>query len=678
MKTNTLLALSLLALLCGLGACGNNTPSIPTNTAVVQPVEVVPTETIEKPTPTPSPSPEPEASPALFEEAPCPMELPAGAIEGEHITCGYVQVPEMRTDSEGKAIRLAVAVIHSDGNSPAPDPLVMLAGGPGQSALTDFPPLLAQPGLEGFRTGRDVILVEQRGTRYSPPFLKCDEVHAFQLATLDQALSPEEQRGQHLEAVTDCHDGFVAEGINLSAYNSLESAADVVDVIDALGYDVFNLYGGSYGSLLAQHIMRDYPDRVRSVILDAVSPLRHEPNLLYKAHSMDRALRLLFSQCAADPDCNDVYPDLETVFFDTVDHLNAEPATVDIQDPTSGKTYPMLLTGDELIVSTRDLLYTTAILPDLPQAVYAAAEGDYTLFGLLRSALLFQGNLADGLYKSVVCSELADFDESDMADPEGLYPQVASVIQSLIAEVMLDPCGVWDVEPLDAYAKESVASDIPTLVLSGEFDPTVPPNLGHVAAEGLANSYVYSYPGVGHSTIAGGECPVSMMLSFLDDPSHAPDESCLAEAAGLAFRIPVTSVQLEPFVDSDRGFSGLVPAGWQELAPANLARGSSAVDVAYFVLAAEPIPAAEMITILASQLGFAPEIEPVSNEEVGSFAWQLYAFDLRGYPADLALAEAGGKSYFVFMISPPDEHDTLYSEIFVPAVEAMAPLSPDT
>ena len=102
-------------------------------------------------------------------------------------------------------------------------------------------------------------------------------------------------------------------GIDLAAYNSVENAADIVAVADALGYEDIDLYGGSYGSLLAQHVMRDYPDRVRSVVLDAVSPLRHAPNMLNKAHSADRSLRLLFEQCQADSACNEAVPDLEQV-----------------------------------------------------------------------------------------------------------------------------------------------------------------------------------------------------------------------------------------------------------------------------------------------------------------------------------------------------------------------------
>ena len=607
------------------------------------------------------------------------MDLPPGAVEGEHITCGYVTVPEERaTPGEGepgsRTIRLAAAVIHSASDDPVPDPLVMLAGGPGQSALTSFVQLLAAPGMEGFRAEREIVLVEQRGTRYSTPFLRCDEMSELKLELLDENLADEEEEALKLDAWTACRERFVESGVVLAAYNSVENAADIVAVADALGYDQVNLYGGSYGSLLAQHIMRDYPERVRCAILDAVSPLRHEPNMLYKAHATDRALRLLFTRCQEDTACNETYPDLEQVYFDLVDRLNVEPATLQLQNPNTGEAFDLLLTGDRFLAQTRDLLYVTAILPDLPGAIYDMAAGDFTLLELIQSQFMFQLNLADGLYNSVICTELADFTRADMADSEGLYPELAEVVEDLIDEVMLQPCQVWGVEHLGDQVTEPVAGDMPALFLSGEFDPTVPPQLSEVAAEKLINAYLYTFPGVGHSLFGSSPCAQAMMLAFLDDPTQAPDAVCLEEMPGLVFRLPMAEVVLEPFTDEGRGFRGLVPAGWQARAPANLVRASSATDPAYFVLEAQPGTAAELFGGLAGQLGLDPGLEPTSSAEIGSLTWDLYAFEVQGLPVDLALAEDGEKAYFVLLISPPDEHEVLYEQLFLPAVEAMAPL----
>ncbi len=680
MHSKVLTLLTLVAVLLGVVGCGGGTTPTPAPT----PAEVEP-----EPTATVQPTPSPEATVELptddqpvaaWEEASCPMDLPPGAVEGEHITCGYVTLPEVRASfaqgrPEGHTIRLAAAVIHSASGDPAPDPLVMLAGGPGDSALTSFVQLLASPGMEGFWAERDIVLVEQRGTRYSTPFLQCDELSELKLDLLDESLGEEEEEARNLIAWAACRERLAESGVDLAAYNSVENAADIVTVIDGLGYDQVNLYGGSYGSLLAQHVMRDYPERVRSAILDAVSPLRHEPNLLYKAHATDRALRLLFARCQDDAACNETYPDLEQVYFDLVDRLNVEPATVQLQNPDTGEVYDLLLTGERLIAQTRDLLYVSAILPILPGAIYDMAEGDFSLLALIQSQFMFKLNLADGMYNSVVCSELANFTVEDMADSEGLYQEVAEVVEDLIDEVMLQPCQVWGVEHLGEWVTEPVAGDVPTLLLSGEFDPTVPPQMAEVAAEQLTHAYVYTFPGVGHGVLGSSACANAMMLTFLDDPAQAPDASCLEEMPGLVFRLPATEIVLQSFTDEERGFRGLVPAGWQEVAPANLARGSSTTDPAYFVLEAQPGTAAELFSGLAGQLGLEPELEPTTRAEIGSLTWDLYTFEIQEFPADLALAEDGEKAYFVFLISPPDEHEALYEQLFLPAVEAMAALS---
>jgi len=671
MKTKCLFLVILLAVSYCAIACSAAPTQAPAATPLSPTFTPVPTSTQAPPTPTVEPTP---AFAPTFEKAPCPMALPRGAVEGQDIFCGYVTVPERHAAPQNKMIRLAVAVIPAAIDTPAPDPLLMLSGGPGESALNAFPPLLALPGFDGLWAERDVVLIEQRGTKYATPFLQCSNMLDLKLDVMDKNLAETEEDALRLDAWAACRDQFAAAEVDLAAYNSLENAADVIAVADALGYDQVNLFGGSYGSLLAQHIMRDYPERVRSAILSDVSPLQHAPNMLSKVQSMDRALRLLFARCAADDSCNQAYPDLETVYWDLAEQLDQTPATLQIADPQTGETHEMLLTGDRLVALTRNLLYITAILPDLPGAIYDMAEGDFTLLELIESRLLFNLDLADGMYTSVVCAELADFEIADMDHSEELYPRVIRVVNDLIDEVMLQPCPVWGVEHLGDDLTQSLAADIPTLMLSGEFDPTVPPHLAQVAAKGLTHAYLYTFPGISHGVFASSECARAMMIAFVDDPSQAPYATCLAAMQGLTFRIPVAGLELEPFVDEERGFSGLIPVGWQALAPANMARGNSATDPAYFVLAAEPGTAAEMYARLVGQLGLPPEAKPVAEAEMGSFTWSFYTYELQGYPLDLALTEDGSQAYFVLLVSPVDEHQTLYEQLFLPAVEAMAPL----
>ena len=667
MGSRILRLLTLAALFWAVTACRQRATPMAVATPTERPPQ--PTATAE---PTPTPEPTRELTTA-FEEASCPMDLPPGAVEGEHVTCGYVTVSEERARPSEATIRLAVAVVHSASDDPADDPLFMLAGGPGESALTSFVQLLAVPGMDAFWAERDVVLVEQRGTRYSIPFLRCEEMSELRLELLGENLGDEVEEERKLDAWTVCRDRLVASGVNLSAYNSVENAADIVAVADALGSSSFNLYGGSYGSLLAQHIMRDHPNRVRSAILDAVSPLRHEPNMLYKAHSTDRSLRLLFGQCRSDAACGEAFPDLEKVFFDLVDGLNETPAALQIHKPGTGEVFDMVLTGDRLVALTRDLLGVTTILPDLPGAIYDMAEGDFGLLELLQSQFLFSLNLADGMYNSVICTELADFAAADMADAEGLYPQVAAAVEDLVDEVILQPCQVWGVEHLGAQVTESVAGDTPTLLLSGEFDPTVPPQMAEVAAERLTNAYLYTFPGVGHSTLARSECASGVMQAFLDDRTRAPDAVCVEEMPALVFRVPLAGavMELEPYANDELGISGVAPRRWTEMHRGVLARGSSAVDQTVLIYDVAPTSADNLLGLIVQQFGL--DETPESYEELGAngLTWLLYETEAQGYLIDFALSEHNDLALVILLISEADEHDGLYDGLFLPAVEAL-------
>jgi pimeloyl-ACP methyl ester carboxylesterase len=153
-------------------------------------------------------------------------------------------------------------ILHSPNAEHSPDPLVMAQGGPGGSTIDFFGAVMTGGLGTQFLAQRDIILIEQRGTFYAKPNLVCDEFLTSNLAVLDQTLSVPETDNLNLAAAGACYDRLTAEGINLSAFNSVENAADVPMVISALGYSEYNYYGVSYGTMLAQHLMTPTPPRI--------------------------------------------------------------------------------------------------------------------------------------------------------------------------------------------------------------------------------------------------------------------------------------------------------------------------------------------------------------------------------------------------------------------------------
>jgi hypothetical protein len=333
-----------------------------------------------------------------------------------------------------------------------------------------------------------------------------------------------------------------------------------------------------------------------------------------------------------------------------------------------------VLTGDRLIAQTRDLLYVTPLLPDLPGAIYDMAQGDFGLLELIQSQILFNLNLADGMYNSVICTELADFTIGAMVESEDLYPQVAFVVEDLIDEVMLQPCQVWGVEHMGGVLLRSVSGDIPTLLLSGEFDPTVPPAMAEVAAEKLTRAYAYAIPALGHTSLGRSDCATELMMAFLDDPSQPPDAECVQELPSLAFRVPEAGgeIALEPYSNGELSITGVAPAGWTEVRRGTIARGSSAVDQTVLVYDVAPISADDFLGLIVQQFRLSEEPESSETIEANGLRWALYETEAQGYPIDFALAEQGDLALVILLVSEPDEHAALVEGVFFPAVEALA------
>lgn len=640
-----------------LAGCVQATPS-PTSTA-----------TAPSPTAVPEPTPEPTAT---FEKADCPFDVP----EGAPVDCGFVVVPEDHNDPAGPTIRLAVAVLNDQSGEHQPDPVILLAGGPGEKTVANAPALA--PVLAPLHPNRDLIFLDQRGVGLSEPALECPEyVHAL-YDILDEA-DPEVRLRMTFDAAMLCRDRLVSEGYSLSAYNTTQSAADVNAIRIALGYEQVNLYGGSYGSLLAQAVMRDYPEGIRSVAINSVWPL--EKSLFVEASTTTaNAVVDLLDACAASEACDRAYPDLQDVLFQVIDRLNAEPIPITVTNPLDGQSYASLLNGDAVFGNLVTFLYLTDIIPVLPQAIFDVYNGDYELMTQLSSTRLVLFDLTSrGMMFSVLCVEdLVGRTAEDLLEVRQTLPRQLQGGADPADEVeygIFGICENWPVAQAGQSIKEPLVSDIPTLVLEGEFDPVTPPEYGQLVSSYLSNSVFFELPGVGHDVLSR-ECARSIAGAFVDDPTQAPEAACFAQMPGIAFDLPgeAPELVLEPFSDEERGFSGLVPAGWKELAPANLARSNSALDPAYFVLEAQPGPADALFANLAGQLALDPDLEPVATAEVGNFTWEFYTFERRGYPADLALAEDAEKAYFVFLLSPEDEHDALYQQLFLPAVEALAPL----
>ena len=447
--------------------------------------------------------------------------------------CGFLVVPENRNVPDSKQIEIAFAIIRSKHPSPAQDPVVYLAGGPGSSSLWRTADYFKR-WFGDMVNNRDIIIVDQRGTGESQPRLQCIEFSGPR-PSFATAI---ESREFIMQLLHKCHDRLEDDGIQLASYNSAENAADLNDLRIALGYEEWNLYGVSYGARLALTIMRDYPDGLRSVILDSALP--PQSNLYTELiPNNTAAFDLVFQACAKDTLCNVWYPNLDEVFANLYAQFNEDPVEIPVR---SGM---LIIDGYRLYNWLYNWLYYTNDIVHIPRTLYALQNPDnQTTF---QEALLLgleteqqQSRVDIAMHYSVQCHEEVSFAKpSEFVEVLEQFPYLETyIINKLsVGDSLFDLCAGWHLPLPNSIENEPVFSDIPTLVVSGEFDPITPPTWGALVAQTLSNSYFYEIPSVGHGTIRTDPCAMNMAIQFVNSPNAQPDSSCLEVITTLEFVI---------------------------------------------------------------------------------------------------------------------------------------------
>lgn len=436
--------------------------------------------------------------------------------------CGYVTVPETHANPNGPTIRIPVAVRLASSSTAAPDPLFLAQGGPGGDAFMFFSLLAPNTPIA---SNRDLVIFNQRGTLYAEPDLICEEVWdsripIFRTDDEDEA----EQLGE--DAFNQCFERLVnEEGIDLSAYDSLENAADINMIRQALGYDSYNFYGVSYGTLLGLHLINTQPDGLRSVVLDSVVPT--QLNFVEQVPlTENRAYDEYLAFCSENPTCQSLYPNLEQRVTALYEELNEDPKTVRLTDGETGDSVRTEINGDTLRSIIFQLFYLRDFYAVFPRLVEDLEEGNFLFIEAIYPLFAFDRTLSEGMYYSVVCAEDNDFSPEEI-DLSGVRPFIAENIREELQDIK-EGCNIWNVEPLPDSIDDPVQSDIPVLLLSGRFDPITPPSYAALAAETLPNSYNYVDPIGSHGVAFGGStCLTRIVADFLNNPTSEPSAACL-------------------------------------------------------------------------------------------------------------------------------------------------------
>ncbi len=421
-------------------------------------------------------------------------------------------------------IDLSVAVVPALSLEPVNNPLVPIAGGPGQSSIAFYASWYSA--FERVRQHRDILLLDQRGTGDSAAMV-CD----IEEDVVDGVFSEQRTR----ELTEECLDLLPHDP---RFFTTSVAVRDLEALRIALGYDALNVYGISYGTRVAQHFARRYPDATRSVIIDGVVPPQMPlgPDI---ATESQNAIDNVFARCLENAACSARFPDIKVDFAMLRDALDEAPVTVEFQHPINGRREVMEFSADHLAAAVRLLLYNPRTVALLPLVISDAADGNFSplaaQFNMVVASLTDSLNI--GMHNAVMCTEDVPFIAWDLLDEEAIN---ASYMGPLQLEAMKTMCSIWPQGVLDADLRSPLATDKPVLLLSGGADPITPARFAELAAVDMSNRWHIVGKDQGHGLAAVG-CMPRVIAEFIDAARLADDAAdCLENAFVMPFFVDYT------------------------------------------------------------------------------------------------------------------------------------------
>jgi pimeloyl-ACP methyl ester carboxylesterase len=464
-------------------------------------------------------APPPAAGSALA-LTPCRIEHPS-AVVSFAAECGILRVPENPAEPDGRQVELHVARVPAVSRRKRPDPLFVLAGGPGMGASTFYATTAAAFGR--IQRERDIVLVDQRGTGRSNA-LTCELDEDVLLRASDAIIAAEAQR---------CLD-TLATRANVGMYTTSLAVQDLERVRAALRYERINLYGVSYGTRVAQHFVRRHPERTRAVILDGVVPPQAVLGMQLAEHA-ENALRNILARCAAEAACRERFGDPADAYQELRGQLDRAPERVSLPDPRSGETWTFDFTGTHLASVLRLASYTSdqaALLPLVLHRAWRDRDFHPLASQFLLSSRAYEGVLAYGMHNTVVCTEDVPFYVTSTLQRERM---AATYLGTTQVDGLLNVCATWPRGPMDADLHEPLDSDVPALLLSGSDDPVTPPEFGIAALRGFRDALHLVLEGQGHGQLVA-PCLNRVMADFIEAGSTATlDVSCTERVQPLPF-----------------------------------------------------------------------------------------------------------------------------------------------
>lgn len=443
-------------------------------------------------------------------------DLPEWLTLHERVKAGRLSVPENHANPEGRKISIAYAVLQRRNRASQANPMILFTGGPGESSLApglvNF--LLEHPFLED----RDFILFDQRGIGYSSP-LPDMSLDTFLVMAADA--DPTRER-MLMDSVIQKYQELCAKGnIDPQYYNTPQNARDVGMLFEHLGYEKYNLFGGSYGTRLARVVQDQFPKYVHASILDSPSPLSGD-FLINRLESYDLSLSRIFEYCDKTPDCRERYPGLKDSYFEAIAGLKENPITTSVND-----SIDFVINAQDGIYLLRRLLYMGNAREKAPEMIGALKSGSGEI---LQEVLGFEWQITGALNMSMLLSveKFENFNpentESVIAEKYKKYPLIPVTLGYF--DAIYQAGHGWHQASMPIDERKFGKSDTPTLIFVNRYDPVTPPENGRLFMENLSSGHLLILDEGGHGQ-GNQQCKEQVMMEFMNTPDLLPDVSCL-------------------------------------------------------------------------------------------------------------------------------------------------------
>jgi pimeloyl-ACP methyl ester carboxylesterase len=434
---------------------------------------------------------------------PCTLEGVQGKAE-----CTTISVPEDRAKPNGRLIALRAARLLPLSQRVAREPVFVLQGGPGQSAVA-LAKFYGGEDWAATRATRAIVLIDQRGTGASNA-LNCSTAgREGDLQSYLGEMFPEDLIAQCVTSV--------AAHADPTRYTTMDVVEDLEEVRNRLHYDIVDLYGTSYGTRVALAYIERYPQRVRAMILKGVvEPESVVPRSF--AEDTERALHLTIEDCASDSQCSVDYPDLAAAYLKLRAALDKGPIVADL---VAGERKQRVTLSRGVVASAfRSALQATPFAARLPRVIHAAGQGDYAPLAsfVVEVRKAGEGAVSTGMMLSVLCAEDASLlkDENTSGTLMGSYWE----------ERLKGACRTWNVPPRKMPYRSPTVHSTPTLMISGYLDPATPPVHAEVAAKHLPNARQVIVRNGSHSFAGMKGCIDLLIASFLENPTKPRNADC--------------------------------------------------------------------------------------------------------------------------------------------------------